>query len=76
MLNNVNWEKIGKNNDPASLDHLLTSMTALFKLKIETLMFLSKHPKRDMTDSDVDRKPCTTPELTFKAKVHEKVLQN
>ena len=28
-----------------------------------------------MADSDVDRKPSTTPELTFKAKVHEKVLQ-
>ena len=28
-----------------------------------------------MTDSDADRKPCTIPELTFKAKVPEKVLQ-
>ena len=38
-------------------------------------MFLSNISKIDMADSDEDRKPNTTPELTFKAKVHEKVLQ-
>ena len=75
MLNSLNWEGIGKNNDPASLGHLLASATALFKLQNETFMFLSNISKIDMADSDEDRKPNTTPELTFKAKVHEKVLQ-
>ena len=28
-----------------------------------------------MADSDEDRKPCTIPELTFRVKVHEKVIQ-
>ena len=75
MLNNLNWEGIGKNSDPASLSHLLASATALFKLKNETFMFLSNISKIDMADSDEDRKPNTTPELTFTAKVHEIVLQ-
>ena len=75
VLNNLNWEELGKTSDPASLGHLLASATALFKLKNETFIFLSKISKIDMADSDVDRKPSTTPELTFKAKVHEKVLQ-
>ena len=75
LLNNLNWEEIGKNNDPASLGHLLASITALVKLENETLMFLSKISKIDVADSDINRKPCTIPEITFRAKVHEKLLQ-
>ena len=31
VLNNLNWEGIGKNNDPASLRHLLASAIALIQ---------------------------------------------
>ena len=75
MLNNLNWEGNRKNKELASLGHILASMNALFSIRNETFMFVSKISKIDMADSDVGRKPCTIPELTFKAKVHEKVLQ-
>ena len=52
--------KLGRNKDPASLGHLIASATALFKLKNETFIFLSKISKINMADSDVDRKPSTT----------------
>ena len=75
VLNNLNWEGNGRHNNLASLGHILASMNALFKLRNETFMFISRISKIHMANSDEDRKPCTIPELTFRAKVHEKVIQ-
>ena len=75
VLNNLNWEGNRKNNELASLGHILASMNALFKLRDETFMFISRLSKIHMADSDEDIDPCTIPELTFRVKVHKKVLQ-
>ena len=75
VLNNLNWEGNRKNNELASLGHILASMDALFKLRDETFMFISRIPKIHLADSDEDIDPCTIPELTFRIKVHQKVLQ-
>ena len=75
VLNNLNWEGNGKSNELASLGHILASMNALFKLRDETFMFISRLSKIHMADSDEDIDPCTIPELTFRVKVHKKVLQ-
>ena len=65
----------GKNNELASLGHILASMNALFKLRDETFMLISRLSKIHMADSDEDIDPCTIRELTFRVKVHKKVLQ-
>ena len=65
----------GKNNELASLCHILASMNALFKLRDETFMFISRISKIHLADLDEDINPCTIPELTFRVKVHKKVLQ-
>ena len=75
VLNNLNWEGNRKNNELASLGHILASMNALFKLRDETFMLNSRLSKINMADSDEDIDPCTIPELTFRVKVHKKVLQ-
>ena len=75
VLNNFNWEGNRKSNDLASLGHILASMNALFKLRDETFMFISRISKIHMAASDEDIDPCTIPELTFRVKVHKKVLQ-
>ena len=75
MLNNLNWEGNRNNNDLASLGHILASMDALFKLRDETFMFISRISKIHLADSDEDMNPCNIPELTFRIKVHQKVLQ-
>ena len=75
VLNNLNWEGNRKNNELASLGHILASMNALFKLRDETFMLISRLSKLHMADSDEDIDPCTIPELTFRVKVHKKVLQ-
>ena len=75
VLNNLNWEGNRKRNEIASLGHILASMNALFKLRDETFMFISRLSKIHMAASDEDIDPCTIPELTFRVKVHKKVLQ-
>ena len=75
VLNNLNWEGNRNNNGLASLGHILASMDALFKLRDETFMFISRLSKIHMAASDEDIDPCTIPELTFRVKVHKKVLQ-
>ena len=75
VLNNLNWEGNRKNNELASLGHILASMNALFKLRDETFMLISRLSKIHMADSDEDIDPCTIPELTFRVKVHKKVLK-
>ena len=75
VLNNLNWEGNRKSNELASLGHILASMNALFKLRDETFMFISRLSKIHMAASDEDIDPCTIPELTFRVKVHKKVLQ-
>ena len=75
VLNNLNWEGNRNNNELASLGHILASMDALFKLRDETFMFISRIPKIHLADSDEDMNPCNIPELTFRIKVHQKVLQ-
>ena len=75
VLNNLNWEGNRKSNELASLDHILASMNALFKIRDETFIFISRLSKIHMADSDEDIDPCTIPELTFRVKVHKKVLQ-
>ena len=65
----------GTSNELASLGHILASMDALFKLRDETFMFISRLSKIHMAASDEDIDPCTIPELTFRVKVHKKVLQ-
>ena len=76
VLNNLNWEGNRKNNELASLDHILASMNALFKLRDETFTFISRISKIHMADSDEDMDPCTIPELTFRVKVHKKYYKN
>ena len=76
VLNNLNWEENRKNNELASLGHILASMNALFKLRDETFMFISRISKIHRADSHEDMNRCTIPELTFRVKVHKKVLQN
>ena len=75
VLNNLNWEGNRKNNELASLGHILASMDALFKLRDETFMFISRISKIHLADSDEDMNPCNIPELTFRIKVHQTVLQ-
>ena len=75
VLNNLNWEGNRKSNGLASLSHILASMNALFKLRDETFMFISRLSKIHMAASDEDIDPCTIPELTFRVKVHKKVIQ-
>ena len=75
VLNNLNWEGNRNNNELASLGHILASMDALFKLRDETFMFISRISKIHLADSDEDMNPCNIPELTFRIKVHQKVLQ-
>ena len=50
VLNNLNWEGNGENNDLASLGHILASMNAQFKLRNETSMFISRISKIHMAD--------------------------
>ena len=38
-------------------------------------MFISRISKIHLADSDEDMNPCAIPELTFRVKVHKKVLQ-
>ena len=75
VLNNLNWEGNRNNNELASLGHIFASMDALFKLRDETFMFISRIPKIHLADSDEDMNPCNIPELTFRMKVHQKMLQ-
>ena len=75
VLNNLNWEGNRNNNELASLGHILASMDALFKLRDETFMFISRIPKIHLAESDEDMNPYNIPELTFRIKVHQKVLQ-
>ena len=75
VLNNLNWEGNRKNNELASLGHILASMNALFRLRDETFKFVSRISKIHRADSHEDMNRCTIPELTFRAKVHKKVLQ-
>ena len=75
VLNNLNWEGNRKNHELASLGHILASMNALFKLRDETFMFISRISKIYLADLDEDMNPCAIPELTFRVKVHKKVLQ-
>ena len=74
VLNSLNWEGNRKNNELASLGHILASMNALFKIRDETFMFISRISKIHLADPDEDMNPCTIPELTFRVKVHKKVL--
>ena len=75
VLNNLNWEGNRKNNELASLGHILACMNALFQLRDGTFMLISRLSKIHMADSDEDIDPCTIPELTFRVNVHKKVLQ-
>ena len=45
VLNNLNWEGNRKNNELASLGHILASMNALFKLRDETFISFQEFPK-------------------------------